>query len=60
MTENKDLADTLESIRNESFPNLSETLLKSILEIETQYIDDRNKAMNKIEEIVLEHIEKEI
>lgn len=53
---NKDMLDAIEKIRKDRYPHLKKDLVKKIIEVETNYSDDRVLASKKISELISDYI----
>lgn len=50
------LKDMLEQIRSNKHPDIPHELIESILEVQMQYPDEPNKAMQEIKSLIKNHI----
>jgi hypothetical protein len=55
-TEIDELVESVISIRDEQFPNISDALVRRILEIEAAFVDDRPEASKRISRLVEEFL----
>lgn len=51
------IAETLQTIRAEEYPNLPKELIAQIVEIEANYIDDRLEARRQIDALVERYLD---
>lgn len=58
MTPEQELLDTIEEIRQKSFPDLSAELVKQIVAIERDFTENRPEAYRRIEKCVGECLGK--
>lgn len=47
-----DLLRTLEKLREEEYPSIPEELVQEIVEIENDFVEDRNEAQRRIDDLV--------
>ena len=47
-----DLLETLEEIRQQSFPDLAADLVAQILELEAEHVEDRGPAPRRVESLI--------
>jgi hypothetical protein len=59
MTEETDeLTETLNSIREEEFPEIPEELVEEIVKIEHETLEERENTQNRISDVVESYLEK--
>lgn len=58
MTPEQELLDTIEEIRQKSFPELPAELVRQIVAIERDFTENRPVAYRRIEKCVGEYLEK--
>jgi hypothetical protein len=49
------LIRSVEQVRSEKFPEIDDELVKSIILIEADFLDDRKEAMNKITQLMRDY-----
>jgi hypothetical protein len=57
MTTENELIETIQKLREEKFPDLPKELVTEILKIESEFVEDRNEAFNRISHIVEDYLD---
>lgn len=55
----EDLVTTLEEIREEKYPEIPDGLVRQIVEIEFDSIDERSQAQSQVRDVIESHLEEE-
>ncbi len=52
----EDILSTVEEIRSKKYPDIPEELVKQIIEVEAEYLEQRSEAAKRISKLIGDHV----